>query len=130
MSSPATPRIRKAEKKPWESNGKSKETSDAGVSSKTVDKAKRGASSEWDYKITFAFMTLLAFVTRFWGISHPAQVVFDEVHFGKVGANLRYSIGLKLIDTRNSSLLTTFSGPTFSTFTLPLASFCLHSPAG
>jgi dolichyl-phosphate-mannose-protein mannosyltransferase len=29
-------------------------------------------------------MTLLAFVTRFYGISHPNQVVFDEVHFGKV----------------------------------------------
>ncbi|KAJ3336198.1 hypothetical protein HDU93_003464 [Gonapodya sp. JEL0774] len=27
--------------------------------------------------------TVLAFITRFWQISEPAQVVFDEVHFGK-----------------------------------------------
>ncbi|KAK4130428.1 glycosyltransferase family 39 protein [Trichocladium antarcticum] len=39
--------------------------------------------SERDYKIVFVFMTAFAFVTRFWGISHPNEVVFDEVHFGK-----------------------------------------------
>ena len=39
---------------------------------------------EWDYKLAIAVMTVLAFVTRFWGIRHPDQVVFDEVHFGKV----------------------------------------------
>lgn len=39
---------------------------------------------EWDYKLAFAVMTILAFWTRFWGITHPDQVVFDEVHFGKV----------------------------------------------
>ncbi|KAK7226475.1 hypothetical protein V2G26_014478 [Clonostachys chloroleuca] len=38
---------------------------------------------EWDYKIVCAVITGLAFVTRFWGISHPTEVVFDEVHFGK-----------------------------------------------
>ncbi len=50
-------------------------------------KAKKQASpagSERDYKVTFVFVTILAFVTRFWGISHPNEVVFDEVHFGKV----------------------------------------------
>ncbi|KAH7163155.1 family 39 glycosyltransferase [Dactylonectria estremocensis] len=36
-----------------------------------------------DYKIAFFIITVLAFVTRFWGISHPNEVVFDEVHFGK-----------------------------------------------
>lgn len=46
--------------------------------------AKSIASSERDYKAVFAVITLLAFVTRFWGISHPNEVVFDEVHFGKV----------------------------------------------
>lgn len=40
--------------------------------------------SEWDYKLAIAVMTALAFITRFWGIRHPDQVVFDEVHFGKV----------------------------------------------
>lgn len=39
---------------------------------------------EWDFRIALAVITLLAFVTRFWGISHPNEVVFDEVHFGKV----------------------------------------------
>jgi dolichyl-phosphate-mannose-protein mannosyltransferase len=39
---------------------------------------------EWDYRIAFTVITILAFVTRFWGISHPNEVVFDEVHFGKV----------------------------------------------
>ena len=41
-------------------------------------------SSEWDYKLALAIITVLAFVTRFWGIGHPNEVVFDEVHFGKV----------------------------------------------
>ena len=39
---------------------------------------------EWDYRIAVSVITLLAFITRFWGISHPNEVVFDEVHFGKV----------------------------------------------
>jgi dolichyl-phosphate-mannose-protein mannosyltransferase len=39
---------------------------------------------EWDYRIAVSIITLLAFITRFWGISHPNEVVFDEVHFGKV----------------------------------------------
>ncbi|KAI9740555.1 MAG: hypothetical protein M1834_005136 [Cirrosporium novae-zelandiae] len=36
-----------------------------------------------DYKIALTIITVLAFLTRFWGITHPDQVVFDEVHFGK-----------------------------------------------
>lgn len=42
------------------------------------------ASNDTEYKVALAIITALAFVTRFWGISHPAEVVFDEVHFGKV----------------------------------------------
>ncbi|KEY74105.1 hypothetical protein S7711_05355 [Stachybotrys chartarum IBT 7711] len=46
--------------------------------------AQRNATgNEIEYYIGFAVMTVLAFVTRFWGISHPNEVVFDEVHFGK-----------------------------------------------
>ena len=41
-------------------------------------------TSEWDYKLALGVITLLAFITRFWGIGHPNEVVFDEVHFGKV----------------------------------------------
>lgn len=57
--------------------------------STVVEKAKREFApqhpgKEWDYKIAITIITILAFITRFWGISHPAQVVFDEVHFGKV----------------------------------------------
>jgi dolichyl-phosphate-mannose-protein mannosyltransferase len=45
---------------------------------------KETVSKEWDYKLALTVITILAFITRFWGISHPNQVVFDEVHFGKV----------------------------------------------
>lgn len=41
-------------------------------------------NSDLQYKIALAIITILALVTRFWGISHPNEVVFDEVHFGKV----------------------------------------------
>ncbi|ORX69467.1 PMT-domain-containing protein [Linderina pennispora] len=34
-------------------------------------------------KYAFAATVLLSFVTRYWQIWDPAQVVFDEVHFGK-----------------------------------------------
>jgi len=49
----------------------------------TTKKVSAGPASEWDYKIGFTIITILAFISRFWGISHPDQVVFDEVHFGK-----------------------------------------------
>ncbi|KAF2750655.1 glycosyltransferase family 39 protein [Sporormia fimetaria CBS 119925] len=45
--------------------------------------APKKASSEWDYRLAITILTVLAFITRFWGITHPNQVVFDEVHFGK-----------------------------------------------
>lgn len=48
---------------------------------------KKAITSEWDYKLALVVITALAFLTRFWGIGHPNEVVFDEVHFGKV----RYS---------------------------------------
>lgn len=43
--------------------------------------------AEWDYRLAITVLTLLALITRFWGISHPNEVVFDEVHFGKVRNN-------------------------------------------
>lgn len=51
------------------------------VKAKLDNKSK---TAEWDFRIALAVITLLAFLTRFWGISHPNEVVFDEVHFGKV----------------------------------------------
>jgi len=47
-------------------------------------KVAHGSGTQWDYKLALVAITLLAFATRFWGIGHPDQVVFDEVHFGKV----------------------------------------------
>jgi dolichyl-phosphate-mannose-protein mannosyltransferase len=44
------------------------------------------SNSELSYRIAFTVITALAFLTRFWGISHPNEVVFDEVHFGKVSS--------------------------------------------
>ena len=49
-----------------------------------IQKTQQLVNKDWDYKIAFTVITILAFITRFWGISHPDQVVFDEVHFGKV----------------------------------------------
>jgi len=50
--------------------------------SKAVQKIKK--NNQWQYRLGFAVITILGFATRFWGINHPDQVVFDEVHFGKV----------------------------------------------
>ncbi|OAA48750.1 mannosyltransferase PMTI [Metarhizium rileyi] len=44
---------------------------------------KNTSHCERDHWLAFSLTTILAFVTRFWGISHPNEVVFDEVHFGK-----------------------------------------------
>lgn len=49
-----------------------------------LKETKQAITSEWDYKLALAIITALAFLTRFWGIGHPNEVVFDEVHFGKV----------------------------------------------
>lgn len=38
---------------------------------------------EYKYQIAMYFVTALAFVTRFYSINYPDEVVFDEVHFGK-----------------------------------------------
>lgn len=57
-----------------------------------IEKVKREFKAhpggEWDYKLAITIITLLAFVTRFWGITYPSEVVFDEVHFGKVSFGL------------------------------------------
>ena len=55
---------------------------------KVLQSTKQAAVSEWDYKLALAIITALAFATRFFGINHPNEVVFDEVHFGKVSINL------------------------------------------
>lgn len=64
----AAPGLKSAENKPAAKKGKGRTES----------------SSEWDYRLALVMVTLGAFATRFWKISYPDQVVFDEVHFGKV----------------------------------------------
>lgn len=62
----------------------------------TVLSAQQTAPSEWDYKLALAIITALAFGTRFFGINHPNEVVFDEVHFGKVGNLIAYDCRTRL----------------------------------
>lgn len=85
---------------------------------------------DWDYKLALAVLTALAFVTRFWGISHPNQVVFDEVHFGKVWLGALWRVIERVANGVASSHPTTFNAHTSSMSILPLASCCSHSPAG
>ncbi|KAK7542885.1 protein O-mannosyl-transferase 1 [Phyllosticta citribraziliensis] len=86
MSSPAPVRYR-GKDKPKRSATPSLENSSADSSDADKVKAKpspsNGLGREWDYKLAITVITALAFITRFWNISHPDQVVFDEVHFGK-----------------------------------------------
>jgi len=72
--------------------GSGKKNKDGAGSDVELDKTAKAATprpavagSEHDYRIVGVLITALAFLTRFWGISHPNEVVFDEVHFGKVG---------------------------------------------
>lgn len=46
--------------------------------------------SEWDYWLAIVILTVLAFATRFYRIDYPNEVVFDEVHFGKVRASMAW----------------------------------------
>lgn len=97
MSSPAGMRQRPAKdkKRPTTPNPETMILAEKNPSTDSKEKARqlyRPASlgAELDYKAAMAVLTVLAFVTRFWGIKHPDQVVFDEVHFGKVRTFPRY----------------------------------------
>ncbi|KAF2705316.1 glycosyltransferase family 39 protein [Pleomassaria siparia CBS 279.74] len=93
MSSPTGVRQRKDKKRPTTPNPDSvAATASEKVSEKLSeivgrvpkrDFRSQHNGSEWDYKLAITIFTILAFITRFWGISHPNEVVFDEVHFGK-----------------------------------------------
>ena len=72
------------ENAPSPSPGPEQPPQQSGVSSKSR-KQPAAKKSEWDYNLAIVIMTILAFATRFWKLSYPDQVVFDEVHFGKVG---------------------------------------------
>lgn len=86
MSSPSAVRHRgqNAKKRPTTPNPEVPSDKDIDAVAKAKKELRPSQGSEWDYKITITIITILAFATRFYGISHPNQVVFDEVHFGKV----------------------------------------------
>ena len=86
MSSPAGVRQRatKDKKRPTTPNPETISEKVAHVVEKAKPYKPLQQGSEWDYKVAITVITVLAFITRFWGITHPDQVVFDEVHFGKV----------------------------------------------
>lgn len=83
MTFTSSVRQRRAEqpKKPLPVVPSAREDNDLDIISK---EANHQTPSEWDYKAALVVITALAFLTRFWGIGHPNEVVFDEVHFGKV----------------------------------------------
>ena len=66
-------------------------------------KLPEAVTSEWDYKLALGLITLLAFITRFWGIGHPNEVVFDEVHFGKVRRSTSFTQELSSANTHTKS---------------------------
>jgi len=83
MSSPQVrQRTGQKDKKSQQSSPQSRDGDLNGIVKDT--KLPEVVTSEWDYKLALGVITVLAFITRFWGIGHPNEVVFDEVHFGKV----------------------------------------------
>lgn len=140
MSSPAGVRQRpgKDAKRPRTPNPDSLSEKVANVADKAAAVAEKAKpykpvavqqGKEWDYKLAITVITVLAFVTRFWGIRHPDQVVFDEVHFGKV-RNASPGLGPPETNVIHSLRPTTCRGPTSSTFTRHLESSSSHSRAG
>ncbi|KAL2144973.1 hypothetical protein VTI28DRAFT_8202 [Corynascus sepedonium] len=86
MATTSTPQGTLRQRNVGVSTKKSKEGASPDVELDKLVKAaaeKSSKNSERDFKAVFVVITALAFLTRFWGISHPNEVVFDEVHFGK-----------------------------------------------
>jgi len=100
---------------------------DTSISPNSDEEFQPTNKSEWDYRIACVLITAVAFVTRFWNINHPNQVVFDEVHFGKVRSNYNKLSPEVQLTTATSLLPTTSSEPTSSMSTHLLASFCSPS---
>ena len=87
MSSPAGVRQRpgkEQKKRPTTPNPETMSEKFGNVAEKAKPYKPVQQGGEWDYKLALGVITVLAFLSRFWGITHPDQVVFDEVHFGKV----------------------------------------------
>lgn len=88
MSSPSGGQVRqrgaKDKKRPTTPNPETISEKISNVAEKIKPYKPQQQGSEWDYRLAITVLTALAFISRFWGITHPDQVVFDEVHFGKV----------------------------------------------
>ncbi|PVH98570.1 glycosyltransferase family 39 protein [Periconia macrospinosa] len=85
MSSPTGVRQRgpKDKKQPTTPNPEALQEKVYDSAEKVKREFKPHQGGEWDYKLAITIITILAFITRFWGITYPSEVVFDEVHFGK-----------------------------------------------
>ena len=79
MSTPNNSVRQRGPKDQQKVNGKQKNDIDS-----LLDSTRDATHNEWDYKVALGIIVVLSFATRFFGISHPDEVVFDEVHFGKV----------------------------------------------
>jgi hypothetical protein len=95
-------------------------------------------NSESGYKRAIVILTLLGFITRFYNISHPSEVVFDEVYFGRVRLPLVYllaSVETESI-TDSSPFILYSSHPTTYSARIALISIprspssCSPSPGG
>lgn len=93
MSTPPPGSVRHRRKKHVNAHADGSTDTDTDISLSQTQEPQPKA--EWDYRIACAIITIAAFVTRFWHIGHPDQVVFDEVHFGKVQLDLKRSFSHK-----------------------------------
>jgi hypothetical protein len=131
----STPNSTLRQRGPKKDNKPGAQENDDAALKKALDELNQTVSNEWDYKLALGIITILAFATRFYGISHPNEVVFDEVHFGKVrsSAERGYCKKLeeyKLMVVTHSSHPTTCNAPTSSMSTLPSESCSLPWSAG
>ena len=83
-STPSTVRQRGGKKRAVTPEPGQDANGSANAINKIAEESKASLTTEWDYKLALVALTVLAFATRFWNISYPKEVVFDEVHFGKV----------------------------------------------
>lgn len=91
MAATSSPGLQRGESKgKKQANGKSDQAEQS--LDNVVESSRKAVTSEWDYKLALLVITVLSFITRFWGISHPNEVVFDEVHFGKVSNDLSLAV--------------------------------------
>ena len=129
MSTPnSSLRHRGPQKEKAKANGKAADQVDDFLNT-VIETSKEAATTQWEYKLALAIITILSFITRFWGINHPNEVVFDEVHFGKVRIPTSLMFG-KLLIAFYSLHHTTYNEPTSSMSTRLSASFSSRSWVG